>query len=61
MDEGSKMMTQDAYNALSDVAGENIATIGYRSSFAMIGFSEKQKPSFVKQVCSFSSVLRRSI
>ena len=57
MDEGSEMMTRDAYNALSEVAGEKIATLGFRSSFAMIGFSDKQKPSFVKHVCSFSFLL----
>ena len=50
-DEASKKMTPEGYQALSQVAAEDITSVGYRSSFALIGFTENKKPSFVKQVC----------
>ncbi|XP_028410852.1 cell migration-inducing and hyaluronan-binding protein-like isoform X1 [Dendronephthya gigantea] len=64
-DEGSGGMTQDAYDALSEAAGENVATLGFRSSFAMIGFSDKPKPYFVRQIRNVAgqgpSVLQETI
>ena len=50
-DEGSYSMKPVGYKALSQVAAENVASIKYRESFALIGFTGKEKPFFVKQVC----------
>ena len=50
-DEGSDSMTNEGYQALSQVAAEDITSLGYRDSFALIGFTGKEKPTFVKQVC----------
>ena len=43
-------MTPETYKALSKLAGETVSDINHRGSFAMIGFSGDDKPSFVKQV-----------
>ena len=45
-------MTQEGYEAISKVAAENITLLNRRDSFALIGFTEEDKPHFVKQVCS---------
>ena len=49
-DEGAGAMTTETYAALSKLAGETVLDIDNRGSFAMIGFSGDDKPSFVKQV-----------
>ena len=49
-DEGSRNMTLEGYNALSQVAAEHITSVEYRESFALIGFTGEEKPYFVKQV-----------
>lgn len=49
-DDGQTKMTQESYSALSLITGESDASLKYRSSFAMIGFSETKKPHFVKVV-----------
>ena len=43
-------MTLEGYNALSQVTAEDITTIEFRESFALIGFTGEEKPYFVKQV-----------
>ena len=50
-DEGSVKMTREGYQALSLVAAEDITSLDVRDSFALIGYTGKEKPSFVKQVC----------
>ena len=50
-DEGSNRLTNKGYQALSQVAAEDITSLNFRDSFALIGFTGKEKPSFVKQVC----------
>ena len=49
--EASASMTNEGYQSLSQVAAEYITSLNYRDSFALIGFTENEKPSFVKQVC----------
>ena len=49
--EASASMTSKGYQALSQVAAEDITSLNYRGSFALIGFTGNEKPSFVKQVC----------
>ena len=44
-------MTPDGYKALSKLSAQNITSINRRDSFALIGFTEEDKPSYVKQVC----------
>ena len=51
-------MTPEAYAALSTFVGAQITTIDFRGSFAMIGFSEAKKPSFVKQVCPIEYIYK---
>ena len=50
-DEGSNSMTNKGYQALSKVAAEDITSLDFRDSFALIGYTGTEKPSFVKQVC----------
>ena len=52
-DEGSRNMTTEAYDALSQIAATDIGSVDFRGSLALIGFSEQTKPSFVKHVCLF--------
>ena len=49
-DEASAKMTSDGYNALSKLAAQSITSINHRGSFALIGFTDEEKPRFVKQV-----------
>ena len=51
-------MTSEAYAALSKSVGTQITAIDYRGSFAMIGFSKPNKPSFVKQVCPIEYIYK---
>lgn len=54
-------MTSEAYAALSKSVGTQITTIDFRGSFAMIGFSEAKKPSFVKQVSPIEYIYKIDI
>lgn len=56
-DEASRKMTKEGYHVLSKIAAENIASFGNRGSFALIGFTETKKPSFVKQVCAVFQII----
>lgn len=49
-DEGEGAMTPETYDVLSKLSGTAVSNIDFRGSFAMIGFSGDDKPSFVKQV-----------
>ena len=61
-DEAQRKMIGSAYTALRKIGARNPLNVGYRGSFAFIGYTGPGRPSFVQQVMesNYSNMLRVS-